>query len=196
MFDGIRNNRRPRRLTQAWLREDTFDAVSDFIRSRSMWVIAGNVGTFLSALAGLVHYWSRPSSFAGYAAIQLACLVCQAVALIPVVWPGRAATPRDIDHFSDLHEGMTVSTLCGTWIFGVFPGGGLFILFDVDVDSPPWAAVFISGTALMMACVAGLITATIVSDKVRTQHREAAGPPGVSDWGDSADADSGGFDGD
>jgi hypothetical protein len=59
--------------------------------------------------------------------------------------------------------------------------------------------VFFSGTALMMACVASLITVTVVSDKVRTQLREAAGPPGVSDWGDSgdsADVDTGDFDGD
>ncbi|MEU3616287.1 hypothetical protein ABZ725_28755 [Streptomyces sp. NPDC006872] len=164
-----------------------------------MWIVVGNAGTLLSALAGLAHYWSRPLSFAGCAVVQLACLVCQAVALIPVAWPGRTATPRDVAGFSDLHQGLTVTTLCGSWIFGVFPGAGLFILFDVDVNSPPWAAVFVSGTTLMMACIAGLITATIVSDKARTQHRETAGPPGGSDWEDSADsagADSGGFDGD
>ncbi|WP_159049243.1 hypothetical protein [Streptomyces canus] len=52
---------------------------------------------------------------------------------------------------------------------------------------------------LMMACIAGGITATIVSNKVSTRLRGAAGPPGGSDRGDSgdsADVDSGGFDGD
>ncbi|MEV1069390.1 hypothetical protein [Streptomyces sp. NPDC050263] len=164
-----------------------------------MWAVVGNAGTFLSALTGLAHYWSRPLSFAGCAVVQLACLACQAVALIPIVWPGRAATPRDVAGFSDLHQGLTVTTVCGSWIFGVFPGAGLLVLFDVDVNSPPWAAVFVSGTALMAACIAGLITATIVSDQATTQARETAGPPGVSDWEDSAagaDADSGGFDGD
>lgn len=57
--------------------------------SRSEWVVVGNAGTFLSALVGLVHYWSRPLSFAGCAVIQLACPACQAVALIPVARPGR-----------------------------------------------------------------------------------------------------------
>ncbi|MFI6435331.1 hypothetical protein [Streptomyces sp. NPDC050759] len=199
MLDSVRNNQSLRKITQACFWEDMFDAVSDFVRSRSVWVVVGNAGTFLSALAGLVYYWSRPLSFAGCAVIQLACLVCQAVALIPVVWPGRAATPRDVTGFSDLHQGLTVATVCGSWIVGVFPGAGLLFIFDVDVNSPPWAAVFFSGAALMMACIASLITATAVSDKVRTQRREAAGPPGVSDWGDSgdsADVDLGGFDGD
>lgn len=197
MFDGIRNRRRLRRVTRTWLWEDLFDTVSDFLRSRSLWVVAGNAGMFLSALAGLVHYWSRPPSFAGCAALQLACLACQAVALIPVAWPGRTA--RGIADFSDLHQGMTVATLCGTWIFGVFPGASLLVFFDVNVNSPPWAALFISGTALMVAGVAGLITATVVSDGVGTQRHESVGSPGGSGWGDSgdsADVDSGGFDSD
>ncbi|MFD3437220.1 hypothetical protein ACFWU3_06920 [Streptomyces sp. NPDC058685] len=199
MFDGIRIHNRLRTITQAWFWEDMFDAVSDYIRSRSSWVVVGNAGTFLSALAGLVYYWSRPFSFAGYAVVQLACLVCQAVALIPVAWPGHAATLRRIADFSDLHQSVTVATVCGSWIFGVFPGASLLVFFDVDVNSPLWAAVFFSGMALMMACLAGLITATVVSDKVRTQLREASRPPSVSDSGDSgdsADVDSGGFDSD
>lgn len=69
--------------------------LSDSVRSRSVWVVVGNAGTFLSALAGLVYCWSRPLSFAGCAVIQLACTAFQAVAVIPVAWPGRAATPRD-----------------------------------------------------------------------------------------------------
>ncbi|WP_069762088.1 hypothetical protein [Streptomyces sp. LUP47B] len=199
MLDSVRSNQRLRRTTQAWFWEDMFDAVSDFVRSRSVWVVVGNAGTFLSVLAGLVYYWSRPLSFAGCAVIQLACLACQAVAMIPVAWPGRAATPRDVTGFSDLHQGLTVATVCGSWIFGVFPGAGLLIVFDVDVNSPPWAAELFAGTALMMACIASLITATAVSGRVWTQRREAARPPGASDWedgGDSADVDWGGFDGD
>jgi hypothetical protein len=78
----------------------------------------------------LVYCWSRPFSFAGYAVVQLACLVCQAVALIPVAWPGRAATPRDVGDFSDLHQNLTVATVCGSWIFGAFPGAGLLMIFD------------------------------------------------------------------
>ncbi|WP_425473697.1 integrin alpha [Streptomyces tailanensis] len=55
------------------------------------------------------------------------------------------------------------------------------------------------GVRSMVACVAGGITSAILSDKVGTQLREAAGPPNGSGWADgrdSADADSGGFDGD
>jgi hypothetical protein len=199
MFDDTRNNLGLRRITRAWFWEDMLDAVSNFVRSRSAWVTVGSAGTFLTALAGSVYYWSRPLSFAGYAVIQLVCLVCQAVALIPVAWPGRAATPRDVADLSDFHQGLTVATVCGSWIFGVYPCAGLFIIFDVDVNSPPWFAVGISGSALMLACIAGGITATIVSEKVGTQLREAAEPPAVSDRadsGDSADVDSGGFDGD
>ncbi|MGX1471988.1 UNVERIFIED_CONTAM: hypothetical protein RKD50_000796 [Streptomyces canus] len=76
---------------------------------------------------------SRPISFAGYVVVQLACLVWQAVALIPVVRPGR-----DGADFSDLHQSLTVATVCGSWIFGVCPGAFLFMYFDVDVNSPPW----------------------------------------------------------
>ncbi|MET7364356.1 hypothetical protein ABZS61_00755 [Streptomyces sp. NPDC005566] len=201
MFDGVRNNRRLKRIARkwSWFREDVFDAVSDFTWSRSMWVIVGNAATFLSALAALVHNWSRPLSFADYAVVQLACLACQAVALIPVVRPGRAATPRDVDDVSEGQQSLAMTTACGSWLFGVFPGAGLLVFFGVDVDSPPWAAVFYSGTAVMLACIAGAITAVAVSDKVGTRLREAAGPSAGSDWGDGgdgADTDSGGFDGD
>lgn len=196
MLNSIRYNLRRRDFTQGWFWVEVFDAVSDFIRSRSVWVVVGNAGTFLSALAGLVYYWSRPLSFAGYAVVQLACLVCQAVALIPVAWPGRAATPRDVGDFSDLHHNLTVATVIGSWVFGVIPGEVLLHIFDVDVNSPPSAALFFSGTALMMACIAGGITGVFLSGKVSTQLREAAGAPGGPDWGNSADVDSGGFDGD
>ncbi|MDH6431685.1 hypothetical protein M2158_000162 [Streptomyces sp. SAI-144] len=53
-----------------------------------------------------------------------------------------------------------MATVCGSWIFGVCPGAFLFMFFDVDVNSPPWAAMFFSGTALMMACTAGGIAGT------------------------------------
>ncbi|MCX4859473.1 hypothetical protein OG426_23840 [Streptomyces canus] len=97
-------------------------------------------------------------------------------------------TPRDVAGFSDLHQNLTVATVGGSWIFGVCPGAGLLTFFEVDVNSPPWAAVWFSGMALMMACIAGGITATVVSNKVSTRLREAAGPPGVSGWGDNGDS--------
>ncbi|ULR52201.1 hypothetical protein [Streptomyces deccanensis] len=191
MLNNIKHNLRRRDFTQGWFWVEVFDAVSDFVRSRSVWVTVGNAGTFLSALAGLVYYWSRPIWFAGYAVIQLACLACQAIALIPVVWPGR-----DDADFSDLHQSLTVITVCGSWIFGVLPGAFLLMFFDVDTSRPPWAALFFSGMALMMACIAGGITGIFLSAK-STQLRETAGPPGGpdrEDSGDSADVDSGGFD--
>lgn len=122
-----------------------------------------------------MYYWSRPLS--GCAVIQLACLACRAVTLIPVAWPGRAATPQDVAGFSDLHQGLTVATVCGSWTFGVFPGAGLLVFFDVDVNTPPWAAVFFSGTALMAACVASLdVEQRQVDVRFRTARREAAAP--------------------
>ncbi|MFI5963457.1 hypothetical protein ACIA8J_14905 [Streptomyces asoensis] len=202
MFDGIRSGRGLRKITQAWFWEDVRDGVSEFVRSRAVWVVVGNVGTFLSALAGLVHYWSRPASFADAAVLQLVCAAWQAVALFPVVLPGRAATERDVVGLGDLHQGMTVLTVCGSWIFGVFPGLGLLVFLDADVDGPLWAALFVSGTTLMLACVAGLMTATAVSDTVRARHRGTAAPPGGSGWyggddgTDTADVDAGGSDGD
>ncbi|MFJ1973791.1 hypothetical protein ACIO93_34605 [Streptomyces sp. NPDC087903] len=168
--------------------------MSDFARSRAVWVVVGNAGTFLSALAALIYHWSRPVWFAGYGVVQLACLVCQAVALIPLVWPGR-----DDAGYADLHQGLTTATVCGSWVFGVFPGAVLLTLFDVDTNSPPWAALFFSGMALMVACIAGGITGTVLSAKASTRLHETAGPLGAPEWGDSghsADVDSGGFDGD
>ena len=141
MLNSIKYNLRLKDCTQGWFWVEVFDAVSDFIRSRSVWVVAGNAGTFRSALAGLVYYWSRPLSFAGYAVVQLACLVCQAVALIPVAWPGRAATPRDAGHFSDLHQNVTTATVGVPWTFGLPPGVFLLMFFDVDTSSPPWTAL-------------------------------------------------------
>ncbi|MEU8577057.1 hypothetical protein [Streptomyces asoensis] len=203
MFDGIRSGRGPWKITRAWFWEDVFDGVTEFVRSRAVWVLVGNAGTFLSALAGLVHHWSRPFSFADGALLQLACAAWQVVALFPVVLPGRAATERDVVGLGDLYQGMTVLTVCGTWIFGVFPGLGLLVILDVDVNGPLWSALFVSGTALMLACVAGLITATAVSDTVRARHRGAAAPSGGSGWddggsdgADTADVDAGGSDGD
>ncbi|WP_420037567.1 hypothetical protein ACN2WE_39765 [Streptomyces sp. cg28] len=199
MFDSIRSSHRRRRFSRDWEWEDVVDAVVDFVRSRSVWVVVGNMGSWVCAVMGLVYCWSRPPSFAQYAMIQLACLAFQAVALIPVGWPGKSATRRDVDDVSDLHEGMTLMNVCGSWIFGVFPVVGLFIIFDVDTESPRWSAVLFSGTALMLACVAGLITGVFVCDKVRTLRSAGAGPSDASDWGDSGDGvdvDSGGFDGD
>ncbi|WP_371667060.1 hypothetical protein OG985_05270 [Streptomyces sp. NBC_00289] len=66
---------------------------------------------------------------------------------------------------------------------------------DVDTDSPPRAARFFSGMALMMACVAGGITGTALSAEASKRLHETAGPLGGPDWGDSADMDLGGFDG-
>ncbi len=68
---------------------------------------------------------------------------------MPVAWPGRAATPRDVTEFSKGHHGMTIITACGSWIFGVLPGAALLANFDVDTERPVWAAAFCPGTALM-----------------------------------------------
>lgn len=206
MLDSIWNNRRVIRIRCFW--EGVFYALSELVQSRSVWVAVGTASTLLCALAGVVYYWSRSFSFAGYVVVQLACLVCQVVALIPVAWPGRAATPRIVAGFSDLHYRLTILTVSGAWALGVVPGACLLMLFGVDVESPPMAAVVVSGMALMMACIAGGITGVFVSGKVTTRLGEAAGPPVVRDWGDSgdsadvdwgsfdADVDSGGFDGD
>ncbi|GGX64041.1 hypothetical protein [Streptomyces fructofermentans] len=199
MFDGIRGNRGLRRATQAWFWHSKFHAVSVFTRSRAVWVVVGNAGTLLTALAGTAHYWSRPVSFAGFAVLQLVCLAFQAIALVPVAWPGGTATPRDVRGFSELHQSLTVATVCGSWIFGVLPGLALLTLYDVEAGSPQSAALLVPGTALMLACVAGLITATGVAVKVMAQHRDAPAPPGVSEGvgsGEVAEVDSGGFDSD
>ncbi|WP_299535435.1 hypothetical protein [uncultured Streptomyces sp.] len=199
MSGGGRNGRRPRKIAQGWFWAEVFEAATEFVRSRGVWVVVGNAGTFFTALAALVHYWSRPLPFGAYAVVQLGCLAWQAIALLPVVLPGRAATLRDAQEFADLHEGMTVLTLCGSGIFGMFPGVMLLIAFGVDSERPPWGALLFSGTALMLACVAGLCLATGVSHRVQARYR-AAGPPGVSHWQDGgdgfADADAGGSDGD
>lgn len=200
MFGGTGISRRLAKVTESWFWDDLREAVSGLVRSRSVWAVAGNAGVFFSALAALLHYWSRPISFGDYAVVQLVCLAWQVIALIPVAWPGRSATARDVEDASGLHEGLTLTTVCGTWIFGVFPAAGLLVLFGVDVDSPPWAALLFSGTALMLACVAGLMTGTALSGMEGRQHREAGGPPDAPDPGDGrsgaeADSGGGGFDG-
>ncbi|MDQ0937615.1 hypothetical protein [Streptomyces turgidiscabies] len=175
MFYG-RNDYRPRDLTQAWFWEEAFTAVCSFIGSRAVWVALGNAATLLSALAALVYYWSRPVSFAGYVVVQLACLVCQAVALIPVIWPGREVTG-----YSDLHQTLTVTTVAGSFCLVVCPGAILLTFLHVDAGSPPWDALISSGSAFMLAGVVGGMAGTFLSDRENS--------------GDSADVDSGGFDG-
>ncbi|TXS44004.1 hypothetical protein [Streptomyces sp. t39] len=182
-----------RRFTEAWYWRHLLSVAAHRLRSRTVWPVLGNAGTVLVALTALLHHWSRPLPPGAWAVVQLACLVCQAVALIPVVRPGAAATPRDVTAVLDRHQTVTVATVCGTWVLGVPPGLALLRFFDVEAGSRRWAAVFLSGTALTLACIAGLITATAVSATVRRRCR-ASGAPGWEDPGDGADA--GGSDGD
>ncbi|MBB2946434.1 hypothetical protein FB565_006202 [Actinoplanes lutulentus] len=191
MFEGIRNHRFLRRITDSWFWED----VRDFLWSRSMVVFLGNAGTLIIAVVAVVHFWSRPYSFAGYLVVQLACLLCQAIAFIPVVWPGPGSS------YAEVHQSVALLVVCGTWIFAVPPALILFAVFDVDSSSPPWAAMFVAGVALTLACAASLMASVPFEMKARDLRRRMAGPPEETDGADFAEsesegADSGGSDGD
>ncbi|MEU6278187.1 hypothetical protein ABZ871_38205 [Streptomyces populi] len=162
-------------MTQRSFWEDVFETLVDVVVSRWAWVAVGNAGTIVCAVAGIVQHWSSPLSFADYGLLQLACLACQALALYPVVMPGRAATPQDVTRYAGIHESLTVTTVCGTLLLAVFPGLVLLIFLGGDVDKPRWGAVLFSTTALVLACVAGLFAGTLVSDKVRARRRAAGG---------------------
>ncbi|MFF2775951.1 hypothetical protein ACFVU3_13675 [Streptomyces sp. NPDC058052] len=174
-----------------------FETLVDVVVSRWVWVLVGNAGTVVCAVTGIVLHWSTPLSLADYGAVQLACLACQALALYPVVVPGRTATPQDVTRYAGIHESLTLTTVCGTLLLAVFPGLMLLIFLGGDVDEPPWGAVLFSATSLILACIAGLFAGALVSDKVRARRR-AAGAHGGDDGDDGTegDADTGGIDAD
>lgn len=197
MFDGIGNNRRFREITQRSFWELALETLVDIVVSRWVWVAVGNPGTVACAVVGLVRHWSSPLSFADYGYLQLACLACQAVALYPVLSPGRTATPQDVTDYAGIHESLTLTTALGTLLLAMFPGLMLLVLLGGDGDDPVWGAVLFSGTALLLACIAGLFAGALVSDRVRARRR-AAGGHGWDDGGDTAggDGDAGGVDSD
>ncbi|MFE1441696.1 hypothetical protein [Streptomyces sp. NPDC058739] len=49
MFNRTGGKRGPRRITQAWFWRTKYHAVTEFVRSRAVWVVVGNTGTFFSA---------------------------------------------------------------------------------------------------------------------------------------------------
>jgi hypothetical protein len=197
MIDRVRVRLRLTADAWGWFWDDLVDGLVAAVRSRRTLVLVGDAALLLCAVAGLVHYWSRDVTFGGVVALQVACLVCQAVALVPVAWPGRAATPRDVTEISDLHQSATVATVCGTWVFGMFPGAVVIGNVMDDTDGPT-VALFIAGTALMMACLAGLITAVSLThrshERARAADRERRARDGEELLEDSGSADHGNVD--
>ncbi|WP_229073331.1 hypothetical protein [Actinoplanes sp. DH11] len=189
MFDNIRYHRRLR-----WITDPSFwEAVRDLLWSRAILVLAGNLGTLIIAVVAVVHFWSRPSSIADYGVVLLSCLLCQAIALIAVVWPGPGSS------YAEFHQAIALPVVCGTWIIGVPPAFMLFAAFDGNPDNPPWVAVFFSAVALTLACMASLMVSVPFEEKARAQRRRVAGPPEETDgaeFADSGGADSGGSDSD
>ncbi|TQE20102.1 hypothetical protein [Streptomyces ipomoeae] len=191
MGGGLRVFLSRRRLAWEWFWDDLRHAS----RGRRWLVPAGNAGTVLCVAGALVYFWSREMTFGGGVVILLACLACQAVALAPVAWPGRAATPRDVSEVSDLHQSWTVATVCGVMIFGLIPGAVVLNHVTGDADSPPMHVLFVGCLAFPLAGTAGLITATAVSSRVRDRAREAERERRARDGDDLADdSDSTGSD--
>ncbi|WP_229070969.1 hypothetical protein [Actinoplanes sp. DH11] len=94
---------------------------------------------------------------------------------------------------------MAVLVVCGSWIFKFLPGAFLLYLLGVGTTEPPWTAMFLSGLALMLACIASLIASVALADRVRAPYRRTTGPPEQTDWAglaESGGADSGGSGGD
>ncbi|MDX2937447.1 hypothetical protein [Streptomyces ipomoeae] len=190
MSGGLRVFLSRRRLAWEWFWDDLRHAS----RGRRWLVPAGNAGTVLCVVGALVYFWSREMTFGGGVVILLACLVCQAVALAPVAWPGRAATPRDVSEVSDLHQSWTVATVCGVGVFGVIPAAPVINHITGDANSPPMQALLVGGLAFFLAGTAGLITATAVSSRVRDRAREAERERRALDGDDLADdSDSTGY---
>jgi hypothetical protein len=146
-----------------------WDDLADAPWLRQTWMFVGGAALLVCAVAGLVRHWSREVTLADYAVLQAACLLCQVVALFPVVSPGRAVTAKEN---AGVYESITLSLVCGTWIFGVLPGGAV-LLSTSGPDSHQAAAVFYAGTALMLAGVAGLCGAVFLSSWAEERRREA-----------------------
>lgn len=135
-----------RRRVQA---ECFWDDLRHASRGRRWLVPGGNAATVLSVVGALVYFWSREMTFGGGVAIPLACLASQALALVPVAWPGRTATPRNVSEISDLHQSWTVATVCGVGVFGVIPAAPVIDHITGDTNSPPMQALFIGGARLL-----------------------------------------------
>ncbi|MEV0221003.1 hypothetical protein [Streptomyces sp. NPDC050704] len=197
MIDRVRVQLRLKADAWGWFWDDLVDGLVATVRSRRTLVLVGDAALLLCAVAGLAHYWSHDVTFGGVVVLQVACLVCQAVALVPVAWPGRAATPWEVAKISDLYQSVTVATVCGTWIFGMFPGA---VVMDnvMDDTEGPMAALLIAGTALMMACLAGLITAVSLTHRSQERawaaDRERRARDGEELLDDSGSADHGDVD--
>ncbi|MFF0202294.1 hypothetical protein [Streptomyces sp. NPDC005017] len=186
-----------RRRVGFWLEDwlDLGEALAELFTSRRGLVVIGDLALLLCAVLGLVHFWSRPVTLAGYAVLQAACLACQAVALFPVAWPGRGATRGDVKEISETHEGATLMLVCGTWIFWYIPALPILTHVTGDVDSHPVVADMASGFALMMACVPGLMAGVALSHRAGLRVAgDSPGPPGASDGPDFGDVDTGGGD--
>lgn len=144
-------------------------------------MLVGDVALLLCAVAGVVYFWPREVTLAGYAVLQVACLFCQAVTLAPAVWDG----------VPDLHHNATLALVAGIGVFGV-PAAMMAVFLTGNADGPPLAAVLMAGTALLMACVAGLISGTFLSSRDGTGARGTgstghSGDESVEDFGGGGD---------
>ncbi|MFE9773486.1 hypothetical protein ACFYOV_17730 [Streptomyces sp. NPDC005931] len=95
---------------------------------------------------------------------------------------------------AELHQSVTLSVVCGSWILGAFPVLTVLLLLD-GTDDRAVAAVCSSGVAVLLAGMVGLIGAVILSAGAaeRAQDTDRAGTtysPGdveVPDFGDGGD---------
>ncbi|MFD6888093.1 hypothetical protein [Streptomyces sp. NPDC059957] len=115
-------------------------------------VLVGTAALLLCGAAGVVYFWQQEMTLTGYAVLQAACLLCQAVTLLPAIWDG----------VPDLHHNATLAVACGTGILGMGPGLSVLALTG-NGDGPPIAAVLMAGVAILLACTAGLITGTFLA---------------------------------
>ncbi|MGW3645554.1 hypothetical protein [Streptomyces sp. NPDC000878] len=153
------------------------DAFGYYLDAPTTFVLVGTAALLLCGVTGVVYFWQQEMTLAGYAVLQAACLLCQAVTLVPAVW----------DEVPDLHHNATLAVVCGIGIFGIGPGL-MVLMLTANVDGPPMAAVLMAGSALMLACTAGLIIGTFLSSR---DGKGTAGA-GPADYGGDTDFGSGG----
>ncbi|MFJ8982317.1 hypothetical protein [Streptomyces sp. NPDC102282] len=153
------------------------DAFGYYLDGPRAFVMVGVAVQMFCVAAGVVYFWQQEMTFAGYALLQAAFLLCQAVSLAPALW----------GTLPDLHHNATLAVVCGT---GVLMGPGLMALvLTGNGNGPPAAAVLLTGSALVLAGTVGLISGTFLSGWQGLVGAGSAGYGGDPDIGDFGSGD-------
>jgi hypothetical protein len=150
----------------------------DYALLRRLWVWAGNLGHWLFVATGVAHFWQEGVERPAWLTVGAASVLCQAVAVAAVVWPGRSASSRDlVDH----HASVTLGGMGLGSVFGLLPA--LMVLALSGAEDRLLEAVFAAGMVLILAPTAGLIGVALLAGRAGWSERAGDGPPMWPDGG-------------